>query len=519
MKFLNTNPKILDLDGLLLLAKKVKSMGKKVVLCDGHFNVIHPGHIRFLNFSKKQGDLLIVSIVNQKNIGVSNIDDYYSEDERAEGVASHEMVDAVHILNHSTIEFINRLKPDFYIKGREFENQQSIIKHEIDAVELNNGKVVFSSGEVDHGNFKPVHFKNSFAAINKRKLEFFKTCEKQDISLLKLKQTVDEFKKLKILVIGDTIVDQFVSCDTLGVSSEAPVLAIRELENKEFIGGAAIIAQHVKSLGADCTFVSVLGEDYSADFVKRRLHDSNIKTFLISDSSRPTTYKIRYMVENQKLLRVSRLKQHDISNDLENKILHFLDEIEDYNGIIISDFVYGVITEKILNKIFDISKSKNIKIFGDVQCSSQLGDVTKFQNIELITPTEKEARIGLSDQTSGLEALAHKLIRKTNNNNVVITLGSQGILAYSHKDNSQNVESEYFCALEENPIDVAGAGDSVISGYALGLCHGLSLMEASAFASCLAGISVSRIGNIPITTDEIHNFIQEIINISNRHEK
>ena len=234
MKFLNTNPKILDLDGLLLLAKKVKSMGKKVVLCDGHFNVIHPGHIRFLNFSKKQGDLLIVSIVNQKNIGVSNIDDYYSEDERAEGVASHEMVDAVHILNHSTIEFINRLKPDFYIKGREFENQQSIIKHEIDAVELNNGKVVFSSGEVDHGNFKPVHFKNSFAAINKRKLEFFKTCEKQDISLLKLKQTVDEFKKLKILVIGDTIVDQFVSCDTLGVSSEAPVLAIRELENKEF---------------------------------------------------------------------------------------------------------------------------------------------------------------------------------------------------------------------------------------------------------------------------------------------
>ena len=518
MKQYNTNPKILELDQVITLADKTKKIGKKIVLCIGHFNVIHPGHIRFLNFAKKQGDLLVVAILDQKSIGVPNIDDYYSEDERAIGVASHEMVDAVYILKKSAISFINELKPNFYIKGREFENKQSLIKNEIEAVVSHKGQVLFSSGEVDHSNFKDTTFKNSFSAIHKRKLEFYKTCLKQDISLTKLMNSVSDFKKLNIMVIGDTIVDQFVSCDTLGVSSEAPVLAIREIENKEFIGGAAIVAQHVKSLGANCTFVSVLGDDYPADFVKQHIHEAGINTFLVTDPSRPTTYKIRYMVENQKLLRVSRLKQHDISTDLENKICDFLDSIEKYDGIIISDFVYGVITEKVLNKIFEISKTKNIKVFGDVQCSSQLGDVTKFQNIELITPTEKEARIGLSDQTSGLEALAHKLIKKTNNKNVVITLGSQGILTYSHKENSQDVESEYFCALEENPIDVAGAGDSVMSGYALGLCHGFTIMEASAFASCLAGISVSRIGNIPIKTDEIHNYIQEITNISNRHE-
>ncbi len=512
MKFFNTNPKILNLKNILELSEKAKSTGNKVVLCHGHFNVIHPGHLRFLNFSKKQGDLLIVSILDQQH--VADEEDYYTEEERAEGVASLEMVDAVYILEKPIVEFINDLKPNFYIKGREFENQKNLIESEIKAVEKNKGQIVFSSGEVDHSNFKTTSFQNSFAAINKRKLEFFKTCEKQEISLEKLRVAVNEFKKLKILVIGDTIVDQFVSCDTLGVSSEAPVLAIRELESKEFIGGAAIIAQHVKSLGAKCTFVSVLGEDHCADFVKKHIHESGIDTFLITDPSRPTTYKIRYMVENQKLLRVSRLKQHDISIELEEKILNFLDTIENYDGIIISDFVYGVITEKILNKIFSISKSKNIKVFGDVQCSSQLGDVTKFKNIDLITPTEKEARIGLSDQTSGLEVLAHKLFKKTNNKNVVITLGSQGILAYSLVNNNQDLDSEYFCALEEKPVDVAGAGDSVMSGYALGMCHGLNLMEASAFASCLAGISVSRIGNIPIATDEIHNYIQEIIDIS-----
>ena len=514
MKFLITNPKILNIKDVVALSEKAKSTGNKVVLCHGHFNVIHPGHLRFLNFSKKQGDLLIVSILDQKHVSAE--DDYYTEEERAEGVASLEMVDAVYILEMPIVKFINSLKPNFYIKGREFENQKLSIQDEIKAVEQHNGQIVFSSGEVDHSNFKTTTFQNSFIAINKRKLEFYNTCKKQDISFDKLLRALEDFKKLRILVIGDTIVDQFVSCDTLGVSSEAPVLAIRELENKEFIGGAAIIAQHVRSLGAKCTFVSVIGEDHSAHFVKQNVHDAGIDTFLITDPSRPTTYKIRYMVDNQKLLRVSRLKQHDISIELEDKIIQFLDTIENYDGIIISDFVYGVITEKVLNKIFEISKIKNIKVFGDVQCSSQLGDVTKFKNIELITPTEKEARIGLSDQTSGLEVLAHKLIRKTNNKNVVITLGSQGILAYS-LNSHQDLESEYFCALEEKPIDVAGAGDSVISGYALGLCHGFNLMEATAFASCLAGISVSRIGNIPIGIDEINNYIREIIDIS-KHE-
>ncbi len=513
------NPKIKNREHILSLAHKIKEEGKKIVLVYGHFNVIHPGHIRFLNFAKSLGDQLIVAIVGQKDLKVTNEDDYYTQDDRALGVSSHEMVDGVHVLESSIVEFIKDLKPNFYVKGREFESKKNQIQDEISAIEHIGGKIIFSSGEVDRSNFKIQKFQNSFEAIHKRKFDFYKTCEKQEISLTKIQNHLSDFHQLKILVIGDTIVDQFVSCDTLGVSSEAPVLAIRELENREFIGGAAIIAQHIKSLGADCTFVSVLGEDHTASYVRKNLDDSMIKSFLLSDPSRPTTFKIRYMVENQKLLRVSRLKQHDISSDLEEKILTYLDQIQGFHGIIISDFVYGVITEKILHKIFEISRSKNIKVFGDVQCSSQLGDVTKFKNIELITPTEKEARIGLSDQSSGLEALAQNLIRTTNNRHVAITLGSQGILAYSHKEHTGEVISEYFSALEENPVDVAGAGDSVMSGYALGLCSGLSLMEASAFASCLAGISVSRIGNIPIKTDEIQNYIQEIINISSRQSK
>jgi len=512
------NAKILSFDKLLTMTNAARVNGKTIVHCHGHFNVIHPGHLRFLNFAKKQGDILIVSILDHKNIPSFIVEEYFQEGERAEGVAALEMVDAVYILEKPLVEFITNLKPHFYIKGREFENDQEKIADEIKAVEAVKGEVVFNSGEMDSSLFKVNRIGSSAKRKNNRKVDFHKLCNKQEISLSKLQEDINKFNKLNILVIGDTIVDQFVACDTLGVSSEAPVLTIRELESKEFVGGAAIIAQHVQSLGANCTFVSVIGDDHSGQYVVNNLDQAKIKKVLIKDPSRPTTFKIRYMVDNQKLLRVSRLKQHDIHTDIENEIIQYLNQIDHIDGIIISDFVYGVITENVLQKILDTAKAKKIKVFGDVQCSSQLGNVTKFKNIELITPTEKEARIGLSDQTSGLEALAQKLIKKTNNQHVVITLGAQGILAYSKTKSQKNVSSEYFPALEENPVDVAGAGDSVMAGYALGICSGLNLLEASALASCLAGISVSRIGNIPIKPDEIKQYIQEIIETNQNYE-
>lgn len=505
------NPKILNLNQILELAKTKSKQGQRIVLCHGHFNVIHPGHLRFLHFAKKQGDLLIVSVLRDEDLDPKNKSHYFSQIERAEGPAAIETVDAVYGLDEKVEDFILQLKPDVYVKGHEFESRREEIKAELRAIESCGGKVIFGSGEVSYA---PSGF--SKKNLNEKKKVFLRACQKHDISLEKISNAVDHFSKLKMLVIGDTIVDQFVSCDALGVSSEAPVMAIRELESKEFIGGAAIIAQHLRSLGADCRFISVIGEDDSGRFVQKALRESGVKAELATDETRPTTFKIRYMVDNQKLLRVSRLKQHDVSSKIEDKIIEQLEKCTDQcDGLIISDFVYGVITPRVLEAILEIAKKKKIKVFGDLQCSSQVGDVTKFTSIDLITPTEKEARIGLSDQTSGIEVLAQNLIEKTKNKNVVLTLGSQGLLAYSGEGNlsakNLSVYSEYFPAMEDNAVDVAGAGDSVLTGYALGLCYGLNLMEASALATCMAGISVMRIGNIPLKTEEVKDYVQELI--------
>jgi rfaE bifunctional protein kinase chain/domain len=501
--------KTLELDALQAKVDELKQEGKRVVLCHGHFNVIHPGHLRILNFAKSKGDFLIVSILGDFEIDDILKDDFFPQSDRAAGVESLSMVDAVYSLTEKVPVFINAIKPDVYVKGREFENKRELIHDEIAAVENNSGEVIYSSGGIQ--NTTPKLFDETLVEQSKpsNKRQFLDACIKHGIEIPKIIDAVEKFNDLKILVIGDSIVDQFIACDTLGVSSEAPVLALRELESKEFVGGAGIVAQHIQSLGANCTYISVVGEDAPAQLMRDSFDNQGLQHKLFVDKDRPTTFKIRYIVENQKILRVSRLEQFDISKDIEERIIEELEKtLPNYDGIVVIDFVYGVITPNILKTITALSKKHDVKLFGDLQCSSQVGDVSKFLEFDLVTPTEKEARIAMRDYTSGLEKLARNLLEKTNSNRLVITLGPDGCLVYDKE--GIHVFSEFFPALEPKPVDVAGAGDSMLSSYALSLCFGLDLKEASILASCAAAISINRLGNTPIKPEEVREYLKDL---------
>ena len=386
-------------------------------------------------------------------------------------------------------------------------SKKKFIADEINAVEDNGGKVIFSSGDLS---FSRHIFGRNTLEQNPAIESFLEKCRKHNVELEKIKFQHKKFKDLKMLVIGDSIVDQFIACDALGVSSEAPVMAIRELESKTFVGGAGIVAKHLASLGAQTSYISISGDDEVGNDLVTDLQKSGVFTHIFKCDDRPTTFKIRYMVEEQKILRVSRLKQHRMPADVEEKVLKKLDEVvPGLNGIVIADFVYGLVTERVINRVKELAKVHNIRVFGDVQCSSQIGNVAKLNNIDLITPTEKEARIATGDNTSGLEKLARELYKKTGNRHLAITLGAQGVLVLTNEVPSKNY-SEYFPALESESVDVAGAGDSMLAGYALSICSKLSIFEATALASCLAAISVKRVGNIPIKTSEIENYISRI---------
>ncbi len=494
-------------DDIKSFSKKLKK--QQLVLCNGHFNLIHPGHMRFIQYARSLGSCLCVAVHSDDYLTQRSQWKPFSEDERANGVASLVDVDYVIILQEINLnELIELLHPDAFVMGHEFENTQSDeVRNWITTAKRVGSKILFHSGSVNYSINNLLHEQYDFSC-NQHTRDYQRSCKRQNVDIKQLAQKCHQFENSQILVIGDTIVDQFIACDPLGMSSEAPVLALKELEKKEFIGGAAIIACHIQALGAQAHFISVTGIDDTAEFVKEQFEKHQINYTLLTDSDRPTTFKIRYMVESQKMLRVSRLEDKDISRTIENSILTQLEKIiPDMDGIIVSDFVYGVITDRVLNKVTELAKQHDVKLFGDLQCSSQTGTILKFKGFSLLTPTEREARIALRDKDNGLEKLAITLLKKTQSENLLITLGAEGFIAY-HLNEDDSIQSEHFPALALNPVDTAGAGDALLSVISLGLSSGLSFMESAAISGCAASIAVNRVGNIPIQLNDIKQFIQ-----------
>ncbi|NBU98386.1 MAG: hypothetical protein EBS19_09285 [Spirochaetia bacterium] len=135
--------------------------------------------------------------------------------------------------------------------------------------------------------------------------------------------------------------------------------------------------------------------------------------------------------------------------------------------------------------------------------------LSKFINFHLLCPTEREARIALSNQEDGIEWIANTLLKKTNADHLLIKLGAEGFVTYSqifHKDTYK----EHFPALVSNPVDVAGAGDSLLAAMASSLCSGANIMEASAIGACMAALAVQRVGNIPVTQNQLVNYLNKM---------
>jgi len=252
-------------------------------------------------------------------------------------------------------------------------------------------------------------------------------------------------------------------------------------------------------------FVSVTGDDEPAGFAARSLAERGVEAHLFKDPARPTTFKIRYMVGNTKLLRVSRLEETAIPHAIEREVIDRLHElIPRSHGVVVSDFVYGLITPRVLDAVQTAARKADVPIFGDLQCSSQVGNVLKFKHFTLITPNEREARIALGDKDSGLEKIARKLLTRTSCGGLLLTLGPNGFVAYDNR--GQAVRSESFPALDPNPVDVTGAGDALLSAVAVGMSAGWPLMRAASLGTCVAALAVGRLGNVPISGSELREY-------------
>jgi len=202
------------------------------------------------------------------------------------------------------------------------------------------------------------------------------------------------------------------------------------------------------------------------------------------------------------MLRVNHLKQHAISQELQDKIVHKIQKnAAELDLIIFSDFSYGILTNDIVNKIIEIGKENKIEMVADSQSSSQIGDIAKFKNMTLVTPTEREIRLALGDFESGLVVLSEKFTADSHPKYIFTTLGAEGVMIYNTHANE--LLTDNITALSTNVKDVSGAGDSLLTCSSMALCVGADIWQSAYLGSIAAAIQVSRVGNIPIDKKEI----------------
>ena len=488
------------------------NINKDFALGYGHFTTIHPGHIRYLKYLKSLSSNVIIGLRGDINEENNKQRFEFNQQERAEALSMLDIADTIILLKGDELsELIKIATPKILVLGKQFEKaQDENVENAINLLKQKNISILFHGGDISYSNSELL-ISSEDKIKSKRREEFKSACRRHSLTTDGLKRSINSWQNTKLIVLGDTILDRYAACEALGMSAEAPVVVVKELENRDFCGGASIVASHIRHLGAECKLISVIGDDENGKYIRERITSKKIEDGLIIDKSRPTTFKKRYLVENQKLFRVTRLEQSQINQSVEEKIIRELEvAAKTANGIIISDFVYGVITSKILLKVHELAKKYNLYLFGDLQCSSQVGSIMKFKKFSLLCPNEKEARIALHEKDLDLETLSLQVMERTNSDKLLMKLGSDGFIAYEKVNNK--IISQAFPALCVNPIDVTGAGDSLLAVMSVGISSSQKMMDSAAIACCMSSISVNKMGNKPISRDEILGCLNENLN-------
>jgi len=470
-------------------------LGDCIVFISGKFNILHPGHLRLIRFAKECGNFLVVGVLDDSHSDGA----FLSEEARLQALQAIQWVDYSFVLRSAPESFIDELKPDVVVKGKEYEdrkNPETIILNKY------GGKLLFSSGDSRFSSLDLI--RREINEINFSSIEKPQNfMNRHGFSLSDLQTILGNMSLLRVCVIGDLIVDDYVRCDPVGMSQEDPTIVVTPVASEDFIGGAGIVAAHAMQLGASADFITVVGNDNIGKQAVRKLEEYGVDVYPTVDESRPTTHKRRYRAHGKTLLRVNTFRQHQISKNIQETLLSKTFDILDSTDLLIfSDFNYGIIPQQLVEQICAECKKRNIMMIADSQSSSQMGDISRFRGMDIISPTEREARVALRDQDSGLVILAEKLRKKTDTKHVLITLAEEGLLIHAGVSD-ENMETDRLPALNKSPMDPAGAGDVLLVSTAMAFAAGCSIWGAAYLGSLTAAVQVGRVGNIPIRPEEL----------------
>lgn len=486
--------KIFKIDDLAKKIKLLKNKKKTIALCHGVFDLLHVGHIKHFKEAKKISDYLIVSLTSDNFVNKGSGRPIFNQNLRAEFLSSLSIIDAIVFNNHVTAEkTILALKPNIYFKGPDYkDNKKDRTKNiykEINAIKKVRGKISYSNDLVFSSSNLINNYLNDF---NENQKKFIKKISKK-YSFNFISKKVDEFKKQNILLIGETILDQYIFGEVLGKSGKEPHLVLNEKRYENYLGGAAAIANHLSSLCKKITFLTIANNKKSGvKFIKECLK-GNINLKLIIDESFTTIIKKRFIDDfsKNKLHGSYQLNTNfELSLKSNNNAIKLVKKfLKKDKTILVSDYGHGFLTKEIINYL--CKSNQFISVNAQMNASNQsFYSLEKYKNIDCLLINQNELRNALKDKTNSLEKLAANLAKKLNIKRLIITKGNEGSILLEKNKNIFHAP-----AFAKKIIDKVGAGDTMLAMMTLCMKCKLPGDLALFLSSIAAATTVENIGN------------------------
>lgn len=482
--------------------------GKKVIMCHGAFDVVHPGHVRHLMYAHSKADILIASLTCDDHIKKANFRPFVPEELRALNLAALEMVDFVLIDREPTpLKNLAVLQPDYYAKGYEYVsgglNPRS--KEEKDVLETFGGEFIFTPGDIVYSSSALLELEPPRIAAEK----LHSLLEAEGLGFDDLRAGLKKLAGTRIHVVGDTIVDSYTHTTMIGGQTKTPTISVRYESQRNYVGGAGIVAKHLRAAGADVIFSTVLGDDRWKDFVLSDLRVAGVETRALIDPTRPTTNKNAIICEDHRLLKIDTLDNRAVSEKVLNDLAASVRGVK-CDGIVFSDFRHGIFNRATIPVLVN-AIPENVFRVADSQVASRWGNILEFQDFDLITPNEREARFSLGDQDSVVRPLALRLYEGARCKNLILKLGERGLLAYRQRPNLEDVRA--FFAIDsfaEHVKDAVGAGDALLAYATLGEIATGNPVIAAVLGAMAAAIECEHDGNIPVTPADVMRKIDRV---------
>lgn len=471
---------------------------RKVIMCHGTFDVVHPGHVRHLLYAKTKADILIASLTADAHILKGNMRPYVPEDLRAINLAALEMVDYVLIDRDPTpLKNLALIRPDYFAKGYEYTAGQVHPKtqEEINVLESYGGEMIFTPGDIVYSSTALLELGPPSIAVDKLLL----LMQSEGITFRDLRDALGHLEGIRAHVVGDTIVDSHTYTSMIGGMTKTPTMSVRFEKKTDFVGGAGIVSKHLKSAGAEVTFSTVLGNDAYKSFVLDDLNNFGVHCLPIIDETRPTTNKNAIVAEGYRLLKVDTLDNRSISDKIVEQLRRQIADTR-ANAVVFSDFRHGVFNRSTIPPLV-ASIPKGAFRVADSQVASRWGNILEFEGFDLITPNEREARFALGDQDSVVRPLAQELHRRSHCKTLILKCGDRGIITYR---SAPPDDVRAFFTIEtfaNRVIDAVGAGDALLAYATLIMAATKNDVLASILGNIAAAIECEHDGNVPVSPD------------------